>query len=67
MEDDFEILKVEYLSNNWLDLFQILNVSLENQTKSKNLLKWRRPRMEEDLHILQVEYLSNYLFDHFQI
>ena len=33
MEDDIKILKVEYLSNHWSDLPQILNWSSEDQTK----------------------------------
>ena len=33
MEDDLKILKVEYLSNHWSDLPQILNLSLRDQTK----------------------------------
>ena len=28
MEDDLKILKVEYLSNHWLDRTQILNLDL---------------------------------------
>ena len=38
MEDDLKILKVEYLSNHWLDLPQILNWSLGDQTKIQNTL-----------------------------
>ena len=67
MEDDHIISKVEYLSNHWLDLSQILNLSLGDQTESKNCLKWRRPTMEDDLKILEVEYLSNYWLDLSQI
>ena len=33
MEDDLKILKVEYLSNYWSDLPQILNLCLGDQTK----------------------------------
>ena len=33
-----QILKVEYLSNHWSDLPQILNLSLGEQTKTKNAL-----------------------------
>ena len=33
MEDDLKILKVEYLSNQSLDLPQIFNLSLVDQTK----------------------------------
>ena len=36
MEDDLKILKVEYLSNHWSDLPQILNLGLGDQTKIKN-------------------------------
>ena len=39
MEDDLKISKVEYISNHWLDLSQILNLSLGDQAKSKNCLK----------------------------
>ena len=58
MEDDLTILKVEYLSNCWLDLPQILNWEYGDQTKIDNVLKWRQPPMEDDLNIFQVEYLS---------
>ena len=33
MEDDLTILKMEYLCNHWLDLTQIWNLSLGDQTK----------------------------------
>ena len=36
MEEDLKIVKVEYLSIPWLDLPQILNLSLGDQTKIKN-------------------------------
>jgi hypothetical protein len=36
MEDNLKIEKVEYLSNHWLDLTQILNLSSGDQTKIKN-------------------------------
>ena len=36
MEDDLKILKVEYLSNHWLDFPQILHLSSGDQTKFKN-------------------------------
>jgi hypothetical protein len=54
MEADLKISKVEYLSNHWLDLPQILNLSSGDQTKSKHeLIKMfsngRRPLMEDDL------------------
>ena len=62
MEDDLKILKVEYLSNQWSDFHQILNLSLCDQTKIKSF-KWRRTPMEDDLKILKVEYLSNHWSD----
>ena len=36
MEEDLEIWKIEYLSNHWSDLPQILNLSSGDQTKIKN-------------------------------
>ena len=36
IEEDLQILKVEFLSNHWPDLSQILNLSLGDQTKIKN-------------------------------
>ena len=36
MEEELKILKVKYLSNNWLDFPQILYLSLGDQTKIKN-------------------------------
>ena len=50
MEDDLKILKVEYLSNHWSDLPQILNWSSGDQIKIKNAWNGRRPPMEDDLH-----------------
>ena len=46
MEVDLKILKVEYLSNPWSDLPQILNLSSEDQAKIKNArnedgLQWK--------------------------
>ena len=67
MEDDFKILKVEYLSNHLLDNVQILNLSLDDQTTFYKYFKWRRPPMEDDLKILKAEYLSNHLLEHTQI
>ena len=53
MEDYLKILEVEYLSNNWLDLAQILNLSWGDQTKIAYCLKWRPNPMEDDLKTLQ--------------
>ena len=55
MEDDLKILKVEYLTNHWLDFPQILNLSL-----------WWPP-IEDDLKISKVEYLSKHWLDLHQI
>ena len=43
MEDGLKILKVEYLSNHLLNLSQILNLSLDDQTIMYNEddLKWK--------------------------
>ena len=38
MEDDIRIFKMEYPSNHWLDLSKIVNLSLGDQTESKNCL-----------------------------
>ena len=43
MEDDLKISKVEYLSKHWLDLSQILILSLGDQTERK--IAWN----EDDL------------------
>ena len=64
MEDNPKIFIVEYLSNQWSDLAQILNLSLYDQTKVEKYIKWRWPRMKMTLNgkqpqILIVEYLSN--------
>ena len=45
MEDDLRILKVEYLSDHWLDLPQILNLCSGDQTELKNA--WN----EDDLQL----------------
>ena len=46
MEDDHKIIKVEYLSNHWSDLPQILNLSSGDKIKIKyawneNELQWK--------------------------
>jgi hypothetical protein len=45
MEDILQLLKVEYLSNRWSDLPQILDLSSGEQTKLKNT--WN----EDDLQL----------------
>jgi hypothetical protein len=61
--------KVEYNNNHSLDLLQILNLSLGDQTKMKFGLKYEMkmtsegPLMEDDLKILKVEYLINHWSD----
>ena len=49
MEDNLKLLIVEYLSNQWVDLAQILNLGLFDQTKIEKHIKWRLPSMEDDL------------------
>ena len=44
MEDDLKILEVEYFSDHWLDLPQILNLSWEDQTELKNT--WNEDNLE---------------------
>ena len=39
MEDDLKILKVEYLSNPWLDLAQIWSLCLKHKKVSNEELK----------------------------
>ena len=50
LEDNLKILTVEYLSNNWSDLAQILNLSLYDQSKVYKCIKGRWPPMEDDLN-----------------
>ena len=54
MEDELKILKVKYLSNNWSDFPQILNLSSGDQTKIKMVemktsSNKREPPMEDNL------------------
>ena len=49
IEDDLNLLKVEYLNNLFLDHTQILNLSLNVQTIFCQSYKWRLPPMEEDI------------------
>ena len=56
MEDELKILKLDYLSINLLDPTQILNLSLDYQTKIYKSLKWRQPSMEDDLKISKGDY-----------
>ena len=44
MEDNLKISKVEYLSNHFLDHFQILNLDLYHILQ---ILKWKQPPMED--------------------
>jgi hypothetical protein len=60
LEDNIEILKLEYLRNHSSDLSQICNLSLGDQTKMDYCLKLRQPLMEDDLKISNVKYLSNH-------
>jgi hypothetical protein len=67
MEDDLKILNVEYLSDHWLDLIQILNLSSGNQTKVSRCFRFQTTPMEDDLKILKVEYLSIHCSDIIQM
>ena len=49
MEDDLKIWKVEYLSNHWMDLTQIWNLSYWDQIRVQKGIKWRQTQMEDDL------------------
>jgi hypothetical protein len=60
MEDDLIIFKVKYVSNNWSNVSQNLNLGLGDQTKLENCSKWRWHQMEDDLNILKLEYLGNH-------
>ena len=47
MEDDFNTLKVEYLSNRWSDLVQILNLDFkETKPMGTNDLNRRQPQQK---------------------
>ena len=50
-----------------MDYTQILNLTLDDQTKFYKSLKGRRPLMEDNLKLLKVVHLSNHLLDHIQI
>ena len=54
MEEDLKILKVEYLSNHWLDLPQILNLSLVDRIKMKNTWNEKGPTMEDNLKNIKI-------------
>jgi hypothetical protein len=58
-EDDLKILIVEYLSNHWSDLAQILNLSLYDQSKVYKCMKWRWPPMEDDLNKRQPQNIDS--------
>ena len=58
LEDNLRILKVEYISDQILDLPQILNL-----TRTGKCLKWRRPPIEDELKLLKVGYVRNYRVD----
>ena len=60
MEDELKILKVEYLSNHFLDHTQIFNSSQDAQTIFYKSFNGKGPPMEDNLKILKVEYLGNH-------
>ena len=49
MEDDLNIVKVEYLSNHLLDPNKILNLELGDLSKVFKYFQWRWSHMEDDL------------------
>ena len=56
MEDDLRIFQVEYLSNHWSELPQILNLNSEDQTKIQNAvneddLQWKTTSKYQKLNI----------------
>jgi hypothetical protein len=57
MENHLKILHVEYISNQWSDLIQILNLSKRDQTKVYKSFLLKTTPMEDDLEILKVEPL----------
>ena len=58
MEDDLKISNLDYLSNHWSDLPQMLYLSLWDQTKIEDCLKWRRLPMEDNHKISNIK-ISN--------
>ena len=46
-------IKIEYLSNHWLDFTQIWNLMLGDQSKISKCYKYRRPPTEDDIKILK--------------
>ena len=72
MEDDFKYLKVYFLSNLWLDLIQILNLSSGDQTNTDKGFNWKQPQwkityMEDNRKNLKVNFLSTHWLDLIQI
>ena len=62
MEDGLKVLKVEYLSNHWSDLFQISSLISGDHTKIKNA--WNEDNSNERRpQTLKVKYLSNHWSD----
>ena len=59
-EDDLKILK--YISNHWLNLSQILNLSSGDQNKRK-MLEMKTTSNGRRPQILSIEYLSTHLSD----
>ena len=63
MEDNLNILIVEYLSNHCLDPAVILNLGFCYQTRAEKDIQRRWPELEDNIKIFKVEYLSNHLSD----
>ena len=67
MEDNLKLLNIEYLSNHWSDLIQILDLSYGDQNKVYRSFRLKTTPMEDDLKILKIECLNNHESDLIQI
>ena len=66
MEDDLQVLKVEYLSNRWSELPQIWNLNSGDQTKiawNEDDLQWKTTFNGKRPQNIKVEYLINHRSD----
>jgi hypothetical protein len=64
MEDDLKNMKLDFLSNHWVDHNKILNVTSGDQNKAGEGFHWRQPQrkttsMEDDFNNLKLDFLSN--------
>ena len=49
MDEDLQILKVEYFSNHWSDITQIWYLILGGEMEFENCLQWRENEKEDNL------------------